>query len=244
MEKVWYSLLVVGLIGIGLGAGTLAYFSDVEAAPGTFTAGSLDLKVDLNSTYWKWDGNVYHHNFSEKDLGECDYFWQLDDVKPGDSGEMTVSLHLYDNPGYLWFAVEVTNDDDNGITEPENEAGDQTDGAGNGELDEYIYVTIWRDDDCDNVLDTECPICDENGYYVYTENVIWSGYLKDISDGSFNLSQYLEDGYMHNCTTYCFGISWSWEPTDTDNMAQSDSWGANLKFAVTQLNDNSNPFEE
>ncbi|AAB89610.1 TasA family protein [Archaeoglobus fulgidus] len=250
MKKVWYSLLVVGLIGIGLGAGTLAYFSDTEMAPGTFTAGSLDLKVDLNSTYWKWDGQVYHHNFSEKDLNaSVDYFWQLDDVKPGDSGEMTVSLHLYNNPGYLWFAVDVTEDDDNGLTEPEQEAGDTTDGAWYGELDEYIHVMIWRDDDCDNKYDfyDGCPFgcrdtfVDGNGDG--SEQLLWSGYLKDISDANFNLSQYLPGGYMEACQTYCFGIYWEWTPTDTDNMAQSDSWGATLKFAVTQLNDDSNPFE-
>ncbi|MBO8180077.1 MAG: hypothetical protein H0Z19_06300 [Archaeoglobus sp.] len=247
MKNVWYSLLVVGLIGIGLGAGTIAYFSDTEMAPGTFTAGSLDLKVDLNSTYWKWDGNVYYHNFSEKDLGESDYFWQLDDVKPGDSGEMTVSLHLYDNPGYLWFMVDVKEDDDNGITEPESEAGDSTDGVGEGELDDYIYVMIWRDDDCDNKLDVyedecECPICDGNGNGIESEQILWEGYLNEISDQSFNLSEHLPDGYMEPCETYCFGIYWSWDSTATDNMAQSDSWGADLKFAVTQLNDNSNPF--
>ncbi len=247
MEKIWYSLLVMGLIGIGLGAGTLAYFSDVEAAPGTFTAGSLDLKVDLNSTYWKWDGQVYHHNFSEKDLGECDYFWQLDDVKPGDSGEMTVSLHLYDNPGHLWFKVTPTEDDDNGITEPEQEAGDNTDGAGNGELDEYIDVVIWVDYNCDNVLDA-CPVCEGYGNMVVLgEPVIWEGKLSEISESTFNLDEYLKDdqqnGIMVNCTTYCFGIYWSWDSTDTDNMAQSDSWGATLSFAVTQLNDDSNPFE-
>lgn len=242
----------MGLIGIGLGAGTLAYFSDVEAAEGTFTAGSLDLKVDLNSTYWKWDGNVYYHNFSEKDLDpQVDYFWQLDDVKPGDWGEMTISLHLYDNPGHLWFEVDVTEDDDNGITEPESEAGDTTDGAGAGELDEYIWVMIWRDDDCDNMWDIDedgCPfgcegilVVDNDGYQ--GEPLIWSGYLEDIDDAVFNLDEYLPDGYMVNCTTYCFGIYWDWYPTDTDNMAQTDSWGATLSFAVTQLNDNSNPFE-
>ncbi|WP_229126284.1 SipW-dependent-type signal peptide-containing protein [Halapricum desulfuricans] len=43
----------------------------------------------------------------------------LDDVKPGDSGEVTFSLHLCDNPGYLWLNGQVLENAENGFTEPE-----------------------------------------------------------------------------------------------------------------------------
>ena len=43
----------------------------------------------------------------------------LDDVKPGDFGEVTFSLHLCDNPGYLWANAMNIEWAENGHTEPE-----------------------------------------------------------------------------------------------------------------------------
>jgi len=43
----------------------------------------------------------------------------LGDVKPGDSGEVTFSLHLCDNPGYVWMNGTVVENVDNGKSEPE-----------------------------------------------------------------------------------------------------------------------------
>jgi len=55
----------------------------------------------------------------------------LDDVKPGDSGEVTVSIHICDNPGYLRMMGDITGNAENGQTEPEIDAeGEDTDGIG------------------------------------------------------------------------------------------------------------------
>jgi predicted ribosomally synthesized peptide with SipW-like signal peptide len=43
----------------------------------------------------------------------------LEDVKPGDFGEITFSLHLCDNPGYVWLTSDLVDADENGNTEPE-----------------------------------------------------------------------------------------------------------------------------
>ena len=76
----------------------------------------------------------------------------LDDVKPGDSGEVTVSIHICDNPGYLRMMGDITDNTENGQTEPEIDAeGEDTDGI--GELADAIEVCVWYDEDCDNVFE-------------------------------------------------------------------------------------------
>ncbi|WP_049984493.1 VWA domain-containing protein [Halorubrum sp. BV1] len=79
----------------------------------------------------------------------------LDDVKPGDSGEVTISLHICDNPAYLYLAGEITENAENGQSEPEA-AVDETGGDpgdGMGELADFIEVCVWYDEDCDNVYE-------------------------------------------------------------------------------------------
>ncbi|QKY16514.1 VWA domain-containing protein [Halorubrum sp. CBA1229] len=76
----------------------------------------------------------------------------LDDVKPGDSGEVTISIHICDNPAYLYLAGELTENAENGQSEPELAAeGEDTDGI--GELADAIEVCVWYDEDCDNVYE-------------------------------------------------------------------------------------------
>jgi len=46
-RKILAAIVVIGLVGFALGWGTYSYFSDTETSSGnTFTAGTLDLKVD------------------------------------------------------------------------------------------------------------------------------------------------------------------------------------------------------
>ncbi|WP_276258509.1 SipW-dependent-type signal peptide-containing protein [Haloglomus litoreum] len=80
---------------------------------------------------------------------------ELSDVKPGDTGEITFSLHLCDNPGYIWMQAANVDEDDGAHPEPEpgtpvpSESGD--DGVDGGQLAENIQVEMWYDDDCNNV---------------------------------------------------------------------------------------------
>ena len=76
----------------------------------------------------------------------------LDDVKPGDSGEVTISIHICDNPAFLYLAGELTENAENGQSEPEMEdEGEDADGI--GELADAIEVCVWYDEDCDNVYE-------------------------------------------------------------------------------------------
>lgn len=91
---------------------------------------------------------------------EQDALVQLDDVKPGDYGEITFSLHLCGNPGQLWMGGSAVDEDDaeNGYAEPEPttaENGDTQDPGqpdGRGELAENVEVEMWYDHDCNNAV--------------------------------------------------------------------------------------------
>jgi predicted ribosomally synthesized peptide with SipW-like signal peptide len=83
----------------------------------------------------------------------------LDDVKPGDFGEVTFSFHICDNPGYVWMNGELTADEEVSVTEPEADDPDEdnvpggTFEDGDGELAESVQAAVWYDNDCSNTLD-------------------------------------------------------------------------------------------
>jgi predicted ribosomally synthesized peptide with SipW-like signal peptide len=84
----------------------------------------------------------------------------LDDVKPGDFGEVTFSTHLCGNDGYLWMNADNVSYAENGQTEPELDDEDEQDGV--VELPDLVQTALWYDNDCDNVLDEvtgELDIC-------------------------------------------------------------------------------------
>ena len=84
---------------------------------------------------------------------EMDSLVQLADVKPGDAGEITFSLHLCDNPGYIWMqANNVT--EDGGVT---TDAEAVVDPDNLPDLASAINATLWYDEDCDNVYDPAEP---------------------------------------------------------------------------------------
>ena len=98
---------------------------------------------------------------SEADFGtdpvtgeEMETLVQLTDVKPGDSGEITFSLHLCDNPGYIWMQAGNVADDGGAGTEPEL----IVDPDNMGDLGDAIEAKLWYDEDCDNVYDAAEPV--------------------------------------------------------------------------------------
>jgi predicted ribosomally synthesized peptide with SipW-like signal peptide len=77
----------------------------------------------------------------------------LDDVKPGDFGELTLSFHLCDNPGYVWLQAANVSESGGANPEPEQVAeGDDND----ADLAENIQTVWWYDSRGDNVLQTDC----------------------------------------------------------------------------------------
>lgn len=152
MKKILLSIGIIAFAGFALAAGgTGAFFSDTETSTGnTFTAGAIDLKID-NTSYYNGVASP-NTSWSLVDL-TIEKFFNFDDVKPGDTGEDTISLHVDSNDSYLCANVTLTSDDDNSLNEPESLDGDTTGGVGEGELADAINF-IWWADDGDNVLET------------------------------------------------------------------------------------------
>jgi len=75
----------------------------------------------------------------------------LQDVKPGDFGEVTLSFHLCDNPGYVWMQASNDSASENGVTDPEGESEAEEEGV--VELLDEIQTAMWYDEDCDNLTD-------------------------------------------------------------------------------------------
>ena len=156
MKKILLSIATVALAGVVVVGGTAAIFSDTEVSTGnTFTAGAIDLTVDNESYY----NGVFNEGTSwlQKNLEAGNLFFNFQDLKPGDWGEDTISLHVKNNDSYLCADVTLTSNTDNGSTEPElNDEVPYT--AGEGELADNVHF-IWWADDGDNVLETgEVPL--------------------------------------------------------------------------------------
>lgn len=142
-------MILATLAAVSAG-GTGAFFSDTETSTGnTFTAGAIDLKID-NTSYYNGVLNP-DTSWSLKDL-TIEKFFNFLDLKPGDRGEDTISLHVDTNDSYLCANVKLTSNDDNGLTEPESLV-DTTGGVGEGELASEVNFVWWADDG-DNVLET------------------------------------------------------------------------------------------
>lgn len=149
---------------------TFAFFSDTETSvDNTLTAGSLDLKVDSEAHYngsvcsdvsetdvpnYQWVGGTEwpvgqpcDGTWDLTDLTATNQFFELTDIKPGDEGENTISLHVFDNDAWGRFVIDEVENLDNTCTEPELEAETDciTEGTP-GELAQSITFQAWIDD--------------------------------------------------------------------------------------------------
>ncbi|MFW5911819.1 MAG: hypothetical protein ACOCQV_03675, partial [Halolamina sp.] len=121
--------------------------------------------------------------------------FELGDVKPGDHGEATISLHVFDNPAWVHMAGELTSNAENGVNDPESEAEGEDDPGGensgdewSGELADEILVDVWYDG-TDEDEDGEGG----NNEYESDERPIASGTLRDVmaelEDGQLLVNQ-------------------------------------------------------
>ncbi len=237
------SLIVLGIIGALVGGATVAFYGDVERSTGnTFTAGGVELRVDSVSHYnnmictevdndlYQWQaeagfvpaaghypapGSGCDGTWAETDLEEGVHkFFNFTDLKPGDEGEDTISLHVYDNPAWGQFLLENVLDSDVTCTDPEQEAeGGACAPGADGEIDNYLAFTAWVDQgstpgfQCGDLTASstgaQCDTDPTEGDNVYQDNEgpkFWNGDL--ISNiGPFDLAPVLAAGYSaFNCT--------------------------------------------
>ena len=169
-------------VGAVVAGGTGAFFSDEETSTGNvLAAGAIDLGID-NESYYNGlfnEGTSWSLDFDLDDSTTTPrLFFNFDDLKPGDYGEDTISIHVTNNEAWLCADVTVTEDDDNTCNEPElDEEGiegcnepdeDNADGELAGQLD-----FLWWADDGDNIL--------EEG-----EDVLPAGLLGEAGVGTTN----------------------------------------------------------
>lgn len=239
-KEILLSLIVISTVVALVGGATLANFSDTETSSGnTFTAGTLDLKIDLQCE----DGTC---GFPEKDLGVGDIFFHECDIKPGDSDEVTISWHVYDNDAWGRLRIADVQDWEYGCTEPEREAGDtscDTPGNDQGELSQYITFTAWMDEG--NVEGWQCPDNKPCETDPQEGNNIFDGKYEVMVADNAHVSELIEGiplpEKLEKCTTYYLGLKWNL-PADTGNIVQSDSLTASIIMEVEQSRNNPTPW--
>ena len=132
-KRILASIVVIALMGVAIGAGTLAYFSDTETSTGnTFTAGTLDLQVDGG------DVNVVK--------------WTVANFKPTGQATKTFALQNVGSiSGYLDIENIVVTEYENDLIDPEADAGDVTPSV--GELGSVVKINLFIDQDGDGWYD-------------------------------------------------------------------------------------------
>ena len=163
----------------------------------------------------------------------------LDDVKPGDFGEVTFDFILCDNPGYVWLNGNLQSASENGITEPEADDPDEVEGT--VELLDVVRAAVWVDDG-DNYQDAD-P--DEPFEAVQTGSLrevlgMIDGSNGTALTGNMNAEEgggTGEQGCFSGDTVHSVAFAW-WVPVDHGNEIQSDSATFDLGFYTEQCRHN------
>lgn len=161
-SRILMSMGMIVFVGALAAGATGAFFSDTETSTGnTFAAGAIDLTIDNTSYGFDWNrpgatnptgvwglnpGNSWQLDDLTNQL-----FFSFQDLKPGDYGEDTISMHVQ-NAAYACMAFDLTATPENNVNEPEADFPDLTVGADEGELQKYLDFVFWYDDG-DNVLE-------------------------------------------------------------------------------------------
>src|SRR3989338_9272503 len=264
MKKILLSMSMIAVVAVVAIGATGAFFSDTETSTGnTFTAGAIDLTVDNTCYYNKIadenpncptvvddtntpsvDESVVT-SWTATNLGAQHKFFWFNDVKPGDFGEDTISLHV-DNDAWLRLVINAVTDFDNSCTEPEEGSVDTctvsspellTPGA--GELREALLFSVWLDQGLtpgfQGKYNQTNPLGDPGeGDNIRNHNeptIISSGTI-DADGETWNLAD-AGGLYLIGGQTAYFGIDWTL-PGTTGNETQTDSMSATMEFQVVQ----------
>ena len=171
MKKITLSISSIIFAVAILAGSTGAFLNSRNTSTGnTFATGVVELKVDNESYITDEWGKLKFSPSTSWSLSSLEgkLFFNFLDIKPGDIGEDTISLHLHNNNAWACMNVNITATPENGQPEPELIV-DETLGENDGELQKYLYFVFWADDG-DNVYEKE-------------EKIWKKGLAKDIFDG-------------------------------------------------------------
>ena len=206
----------------------------------TFALGNgFNLQIDSHALYN--DVLVPGSTWELKNLvPHADHFFDLDDVKPGDHGEATISLHTNAD---AWICLDFENfkDEENGENEPESHE-DISGGLNDGELAEGLEFFAWYDDGDDLFEKGETPI-----FGTSTQSATLT-----LKDKSYTLADSKYGTKYPAGTTKYIGITWcagnltvdlinggtSCDGTVLGNIAQTDSMEVDISFRAVPSSDN------
>ncbi len=184
--------LVIGVVVL-----LFAFFLQTDAVGSTFATGSgtggLELRIDSKTFY----NGVLQPNLSWtlKNLSPAhDKFFNFGDVKPGDTGTNTISIHIKKNPAWVCLDFKNLEDSENGRNEPEQ----IVDNNEQGELSSELEFFAWRDDG-----DNKFEIGEKPLFGTSTQSAI-----QVLKNKSYALADYgTGNAYQPNQTKY-IGITW------------------------------------
>jgi len=241
---------------------TGAFFSDTETSTGnTFTAGSIDLQIDNESYVTNAAGVLVASPENSWEMSDLDdqLFFSFGDVKPGDVGEDTISIHAGSNDAYACMAADITATPENTLVDPEVDALDAGPANGdNGELQNFLNFSFWQDDG-DNVYEVgESQITALTG----SANTIFNGVWSAISATSSNVIPANSVEYV--AKAWCFGTltgapiaqdglgktgtngplvrgtGFTCDGSGSNNVAQTDGIVVDVSFQSVQARNNAN----
>ena len=226
-KAILVSLSTIALVSAVVVGATSAYFTDTETSTNNiFEAGQINLEIDLER-----DGVVI---FDLKDL-DGDKFFDYCDRKPGDNGEATISLRVYNNNA--WGRLHFYNKEnlENLCNEPETKVPDTSCGTGidQGELGQYLKFYIWVDDG-DNVWET----CEPELYHGTADNLTttYIAYPGEMIGGQH---YYIGMNWCIGDMTLVPGSGITCDGSGVGNIAQTDSFEFDIDFEVVQSRNNS-----
>ncbi len=224
MKKILLSLGSIVFAGAILAGGTGAFLSDSGTSTGnTFASGVVDLKVDNESYFTDAWGKLAFSSSTSWSLSNLagKLFFNFNDVKPGDIGEDTISLHVNNNNAWACMNINMTGTPENGQNEPEALV-DPTIGTNDGELQNYLNFTFWADDG-DNVY--------EKGEKIFKQGLskdIFNGSQWALADSAANIWD--GSGPIPGDTTKYIGKAWCFgdlvpNPVNQDNKGKTGTNG-------------------
>lgn len=179
-------------------------------------------------------------------------FFDFTDIKPGDDGENTISIHVDNNDAWMCVSLENVGGEDpiETVTEPEDEVDDSFGlTLADSELDENLYFFAWLDDG-DNIYEPGEQIGDSDAVEVDFGDPVAAS---DLAEGVWTLADSNSpNGPIEGGTTHYIGVYWCAGAIDTNggagpltcdgelmgNEAQTDSWFADLEFYIEQARNN------
>jgi predicted ribosomally synthesized peptide with SipW-like signal peptide len=251
-----------------------AFFTDQEKSTGnTFTAGSLDLTIDSTAHYdglicvnrdgfrWELDpaasstqradliGQPCDGSWTQTNLGPTNKFFNISDIKPGDGGEDTISMHVTNN-AWMCANITTTSNNDNDVTPPEIAAGDSASST-TGELAQNTFVFGWVDN-----ASTSGAVPGDNKWQA-GEQVLFGPTPLSAIVGSSSLVLPLADSQHGSpiiaSTTNYVGVAWctgtmnvsvpgtiTCDGSTLGNIIQTDSATADITLTATQSRNNPN----